>query len=129
MDQRSPIVVTIVKKSKRSKHLINEIRQIIYVLNQGNNITKMSIKYNEFNKDIKQKWMLNLQILKVVKTFDPHRLLLNLTDKINLQKSDQQMALSKLSIYYTKLYNNQKHKILEPTWNEEFESPDGSYSI
>ena len=93
MDQRSPIVVTIVKKSKRSKHLINEIRQIIYVLNQGNNITKMSIKYNEFNKDIKQKWMLNLQILKVVKTFDPHRLLLNFTDKINLQKSDQQIAL------------------------------------
>ena len=40
MVQRLPIVVTIVKKSKRSKHLINEIRQIIYVWNQANNITK-----------------------------------------------------------------------------------------
>ena len=31
-------------------------------------------------------------------TCDPHRLLLNLTDKINLKKSDKYVALSKLSI-------------------------------
>ena len=35
------------------------------------------------------------------KTSDPHRLLLNLTDKINLKRSDKYVALSKLSIYYT----------------------------
>ena len=35
------------------------------------------------------------------KTFDPHRILLNLTDKINLQRSDKYVALEKLSIYYT----------------------------
>ena len=29
----------------------------------------------------------------------------------------------------TKLYKNNKFKILAPTWNEEFELPDGSYSI
>ena len=34
------------------------------------------------------------------KTPDPHRLLLNLTDKINLKRSDQYVALSNLSIYY-----------------------------
>ena len=39
-----------------------------------------------------------------------------------------------LSIYYTwknikKLYKNNKFKILAPTWNEEFELPDGSFSI
>ena len=35
------------------------------------------------------------------KTSDPHRLLLNLTDKINLKKSDKYIALSNSSIYYT----------------------------
>ena len=35
------------------------------------------------------------------KTSDPHRLLLNLTDEINLRRSDKYVALSNLSIYYT----------------------------
>ena len=35
------------------------------------------------------------------KTSDPQRLLLNLSDKINLKKSDKDVALSNLSIYYT----------------------------
>ena len=35
------------------------------------------------------------------KISDPHRLLLNLTDKINLKRSDKYVALSNLSIYYT----------------------------
>ena len=35
------------------------------------------------------------------KTSDPHRLFLNLTDKINLTRSDKYVALSNLSIYYT----------------------------
>ena len=34
------------------------------------------------------------------KTSDPHRLLLNLEDKINF-KSDKYVVLSSLSIYYT----------------------------
>ena len=34
------------------------------------------------------------------KTSDPHRLLLNLTDKINLKISDKYVVLSSLSIYY-----------------------------
>ena len=68
------------------------------------------------------------------KTSDPHRLLLNLTDKINLKRSDKYVALSNLSIYYTwknikKSYKNNKFKISAPTWNEEFELPDGSYSV
>ena len=32
------------------------------------------------------------------KTADPHRLLLNLTDKINLKRSDKYVAISNLSI-------------------------------
>ena len=44
------------------------------------------------------------------------------------------IALSNLSIYYTSKnikssYNNNKFKISAPTWNDEFELPDGSYSI
>ena len=35
------------------------------------------------------------------KTSDPYRLLLNLSDKINLKRSDKYVALSNLSICYT----------------------------
>ena len=34
-------------------------------------------------------------------TSDPHRLLLNLTDKINLKRGNKYVALSNRSIYYT----------------------------
>ena len=68
------------------------------------------------------------------KTSDPHSLLLNLSDNINLKRSDKYVALSNLSIYYTwknikKSYKNNKFKISTPTWNEEFKLPDGSYSV
>ena len=44
------------------------------------------------------------------KTSDPHRLLLNLTDRINLKGSDKYVALSNFSIHYTwkKSYKNNK---------------------
>ena len=35
------------------------------------------------------------------KTSDPHRLLINLTDKIHLRRKDKYVASSNLSIYYT----------------------------
>ena len=35
------------------------------------------------------------------KTSDPHRLLINLTDKIKLKRNDKYVALLNLSIYYT----------------------------
>ena len=68
------------------------------------------------------------------KTSDPHRLLLNFTDKIDLRRKFKYVALSNLSIYYTqknktKNYKNNKFKISAPTWNEEFELSDGSYSV
>ena len=34
-------------------------------------------------------------------TSDPHRLLLNLTDKIDWRRKDKYIALSNLSFYYT----------------------------
>ena len=68
------------------------------------------------------------------KTSDPHRLLLSLLDKTNLKRSDKYFTLSNFSIYYLRkkiknLYKRNKLKISVPTWNEEFELPDGSYSV
>ena len=61
--------------------------------------------------------------MRIVKTSDSHRLLLNLADKINLKESDKYVALSNLSIYYTwksikKSNKNNKFKISAPTWND-----------
>ena len=62
------------------------------------------------------------------KTSDPHILLLSLSYKINLKRSDKHVALSNLRIYYTwknirksyehnkfKIYGNNKFKISAPT--------------
>ena len=62
------------------------------------------------------------------KTSNPHRLLLNLTDKADLRRKDKYIALSNLSIYYT-WKNIKKNKSSAPTWNEEFELRDGLYYI
>ena len=67
------------------------------------------------------------------KTSDLHRLLLNISDKINLKRNDKYVALSNLSIYYTRKnikesYKNSIYRISAPTWNKEFQLPDGSYS-
>ena len=61
------------------------------------------------------------------KTSDPHRILINLADKINLKRSDKCVAL--LNLNKKKSNKNNKFKISAPTWNEEFELPDGSYSV
>ena len=68
------------------------------------------------------------------KTFNPHVLKLKLTNKSDLRLGEKVIALSNLSIYYTwrnikSSYNNNKFKISAPTWNDEFELPDGSYSV
>ena len=59
------------------------------------------------------------------KTSEPHVLMLQLTDKLYLRRSEKNVALSNLSIYYTwknikSLYNNDKFKISTPTWNDKF---------
>ena len=68
------------------------------------------------------------------KISDLHRLLLNLADKIDLRRKDKYIPLSNLSIHYTwknikNSCKNKKFKKSAPTWNEEFELPDGSSSI
>ena len=68
------------------------------------------------------------------RTPKPHILILKLTNKLDLRIAKKVIALSNLSIYYTwknikSSYINKKFKISAPTWNDEFELPDGSYSI
>ena len=68
------------------------------------------------------------------KTSEYHVLVLKLTDKLFLKRGQKSVALSNLSIYYTwknikSSHNNNKFKISAPTWSDEFEVPDGSYSI
>ena len=68
------------------------------------------------------------------KIFDPHRLSLNLSDKIDLRQKGKYIGLSNLSIYYTwkkikRSCKKNEFKTSAPTQNEEFELPDRSYSI
>ena len=68
------------------------------------------------------------------KTNEPNKFINQFTDKLNFKNpSNKSTGLVNLSIYYTwknikSAYNN-KFKISAPTWNNEFELPDGSYSI
>ena len=68
------------------------------------------------------------------KTSKYHVLTLKLTNELDLRLGEKVIALSNLSIYYTRKnikssYNNKKFRISAPTWNDKFELPDGSYSI
>ena len=68
------------------------------------------------------------------KTSKQNVLVLKLTNKLDLRIGEKAIALSNLSIYYTwknikSSYNNNKFKISAPTWNDEFELPDGLYSV
>ena len=68
------------------------------------------------------------------KTPKPHVLVLKFTNKLDLRIGKKVIALSNLSIYYTwknvkSSYNNNNFKISAPTWYDEFELPDGSYSV
>ena len=71
------------------------------------------------------------------KTNEPHKFVLNLSQRLDLRSSNKHVALQNLSIYYTwknigQQYKNNKLKIIAPTWNDEFELPelpDGSYLL
>ena len=59
---------------------------------------------------------------------------LTLADKLSLKDPNTNMALDNLSIYFTwknikSGHNNNKFKISAPTWNDEFDLLNGSYSI
>ena len=68
------------------------------------------------------------------KTNESNKFIYQLTDKLNLKNPNKNMALANLSIYCTwknikSEYNNNRFKIHAPTWNDQFNLPDGSYSV
>ena len=68
------------------------------------------------------------------KTNESCKLILNLSQRLHLRSSSKHVALQKLSVYYTlknvrRQYKINKLKIIAPTWNDEFEFTDGSYSV
>ena len=65
---------------------------------------------------------------------ESNKFMYQFTDKLNLKNPNKNMALANLSIFYTwknikSEYNNNKFKISAPTSNDEFNLPDGSYSV
>ena len=67
-------------------------------------------------------------------TSKPHILMLKFTNKLHLRKGENRTALSNLDIYNTwknikSSYSDNKFKISAPTWNDQFELPDGSCSV
>ena len=67
-------------------------------------------------------------------TDESNRFISQFTNKLNLKNPNKNMALANLSIYYKwksikSVYNNNKFKISAPTWNDEFNLPDGSYFV
>ena len=68
------------------------------------------------------------------KTIEQHKVVVNLSQILKLRSSDKHIALQNLSIHYSwknirEQYKNKKLKILAPTWNDENELLDGSYSV
>ena len=68
------------------------------------------------------------------KTPKPHVLALSFTNNLDWWIGKKVIALSNLGIYYTwknikSSWHNNKLKTSASTWNDEFDLPDGSYSI
>ena len=68
------------------------------------------------------------------KTNESNRFIYQFTDKLDLKNPSKNIALANLSIYHTwknikSEYSNNKFKISAPTWYDEFNLPDGSYSV
>ena len=131
MLQRSPIAIAQVKARNTSDNLLKEVRQIAHSLYRSKEITKKV--YSNINQ-YKYKMDTIFMNLENSKTSKAHVLILNLADKIDLQRSEISIALSNLSIYYTwkniKSSNvNNKFKISAPRWNDKFVLPDESYSV
>ena len=110
------------------------MRQIVYSLYQSKEITKKA--YNNIIKSVKVEYKMNTIFMNSEnsRTSEYHVLIFKLTDKLDLERGEKGIALSNLIIYYTcknteNSYKNNKFKISAPTWNDEFELPDGSYLI
>ena len=68
------------------------------------------------------------------KTNDSNKFIYQFTDKLNFKNPKKNMALANLGFCYAwknikSEHDNNKFKISAPTWNDEFNLLDGSYSV
>ena len=93
MLQILPIALAQVKAGNTSENLLNEIRQILYSLYWAKAITKRV--FNNIMNSIKLQKRRDTIIMNSEndKILDPHRLLLNLLEKTNLNVKDKVVAL------------------------------------
>ena len=63
------------------------------------------------------------------KTSEPHKFVINLSQRLDLKSSNKNFALQNFSIYYTLKNIRKQNKNKALTWNDEFELPDGFYSV
>ena len=127
MLQKLPIAFAQVKAG-----LLNEIGQIVHSFYQSKEITKKV--YNNIIKSINIKTDTLFMNSENSKTSKPHVLILKLTNKLDLRRGENSIALSNLSIYYTRediksSDNNNTFKISAPAWDDKFGLPDGSFSV
>ena len=110
---------------KNFKHEIEFIMEI----NESLAENKIKTRLNNYCQNI------NVEIIFMnmenSKANEPLKFVLNLSQRLELRSSDKHVALPNLFNYYTwknvrKQYKNNKIKIIAPTWNDEFELPDGS---
>ena len=96
-------------KSLAEKKIKNKIEQLLLKHKQGN--------------DIHEHW----------KQHKAHKFVLNLSQGLDLRSLNKHVSLQTLPVYYTwknvrKQGKNNKLKTITPTWNDEFELPNG-YSV
>ena len=114
--QTLPLVLLQMKAGNTSEKLLNEIRQTIHSFYWQKEVYNNKINSIELQNRVDTIFVNS----ENSKASDLHRLLLNLSDEINLKRSDKYVALSNLSIYFAqknikKSYKNNKFKILTPT--------------
>ena len=68
------------------------------------------------------------------KTNEPHKFVLNFSQTLDLRSSDKSL-LFKIYLFISRVknirkqYTNNKLKMIAPTWKDEYELPNGSYSV
>ena len=98
-----------------------------------------SLAENKIKNEIEQ-LLLNIRMETIFmntensKTNESHEFVLNLSQRLDLTSLNKHVTYQNLSICYTwknmrKQYKNNKIKIIAPTWNDEFQLQDGSYSV
>ena len=126
-----PILLAHIKAGNTYKDSLNEIKKNCLFIALGKKNLKGSIQYLAETNIRMTTIFMNSENSK---TSDVHRLRFNLTSKMDLRRGGKGVALSELSVYYTwknikMSYKNNKSKISGEIWDEEFELPDGYYSV